>query len=167
MKKPMLLKQFRYSIPPSVFALMGIKKDHIVAEHLPLMKLLIDFENGTLKLEGDWHFLMASNKYNDARCFNNHRERVQLDTTIPASSPINLSDPENNCLVFPLDGTIKEGDYLTACSGLLILDSVPGFHKRTGSQWTISFYLYDLQFDNCEIKFKLPVYTTSSDKNSN
>ncbi len=167
MKEPMLLKQFGYSMPLSAVALMGIKKNHIVAEHLPLMKVVIDFENRKLKLEGDWHFLMASNKYNEVRCFNNHKERVKIETTIHASSPINLDDPENHGLVFPLDGTIKERDYLTACSGLLILDSVPGSHKSTGSQWNISFYLYDLEFDNCEIKFKLPIYSTICDKNRN
>ena len=167
MKEPMFLKQFGYSIPPSVVALMGVKKNNIVAEHLPLMKVLIDFEYGNLKLEGDWHFLMGSNKHNEARCFSNHRERVQIETTIHASAPINLDETENNGLIFPLDGTIKDGDYLTACSGLLILDSVPGSDKLTGSQWNISFYLYDLQFDNCEIKFRLPVYTTISNKSSN
>jgi hypothetical protein len=146
---------------------MAVKKNHIVAEHLPLMKVVIDFENGNLKLEGDWLFLMASNKYNEVRCSHNHRERVQIEATIYASAPINLDDTENNALVFPLEGTIKDADYLTACSGLLILDSVPGFHKSTGSQWNTSFYLYDLQFDNCEIKFKLPIYTTICDKNSN
>ena len=167
MKKPILLKRFGYSIPPSAVALVGVKKNHIVAEHLPLMKVAIDFENGNLKLEGDWHFMMASNKYNEARCFNNHRERIKVETTIHASLPINLNEPGNDVLVFPLDGTIKDADYLTACSGLLILDSVPGPDKCTGFQWNISFYLYDHQFDDCEIKFKLPVYTTTSKENRN
>jgi hypothetical protein len=158
MKKPILLKQFKYSIPPSVIALTGVEKNYAVAEHLPLMKVAIDFENGNLELEGDWHFMMASNKYNEAGGSDYHKGRVQIETAIYASSPINLDDPENHGLVFPLDGTIKDSNYLTACSGLLILDSVPGFHKRTGSQWNISFYIYDLQHDNCEIKFKLPIF---------
>jgi hypothetical protein len=167
MKKPIFLKRFGYSIPPSAVALVGVKKNHIVAEHLPLMKVAIDFENGNLKLEGDWHFLMASNKHNEPLCSYSHRERVQIETAIHASSPINLDKPENDVLVFPLDGTIKEAGCLSACSGLLILDSVPFPGNHTGSQWSISFYLYDHQYDDCEIKFKLPVYTTTSNEYRN
>jgi len=110
MKEPMFLKRFGYTIPSSVVALMAIKKNHMVAEHLPLMKVVIDFENGNLKLEGDWLFLMASNKYNEVRCSYHHRERVQIEATIYASAPINLDDTENNALVFPLEGTIKVPD---------------------------------------------------------
>jgi len=165
MKKPIFLKQFGYTIPTSAVALIGIKKNHIVAEHLPLMKVVIDFENGNLKLERDWHFMMVSNKHNEQNCRDYHKGRVQIETAIHASSQINLNDSENDGLVFPLDGTINDGNYLTACSGLLILDSVLNSDKCIGSQWNISFYLYDLQFDNCEIKFKFPIFITSDNGN--
>lgn len=167
MKKPILLKQFRYSIPPSVIALAGIKKNHIVAEHLPLMKVAVDFENGNLKLEGDWHFMMASNKYNEAGWSDYHRGRVQIETAIYASLAIDLNDPENEGLAFSLEGTIKDGNCLGSCSGLLVLDNARGLNGLISDQWNISFYLYDLQFNDCEIKFKLPVYTATDNKNSN
>jgi hypothetical protein len=167
MIKKILLRQFEYSIPPCVNTIAGIKQNHIVDEDLPLIKVVIDFENGNLKLEGDWHFMMSSNKYNEASCFNNHKERVKVETTIYASSPINLNATDKNGWIFPLDGTIKDADYLAACSGLLILDTVPSSAEQTGSQWNISLYLYDQQFDDCEIKFKWPLYTTTSNENRN
>jgi hypothetical protein len=167
MKKPILLKQFKYSIPPCVNTIAGIKKNHIVAEHLPLMKVVIDFENGNLKLQGDWHFMMASNKYNEVGCSNNHKERVQIEATIQASSPINLNNPQNDGLVFPMDGTIKDGNSLGSCSGLVVLDNVRGLNGLISDQWNISFYLYDQQFNDCEIKFKLPIFITSDSENKN
>ena len=167
MKKPTLLKQFKYSIPPSVIALAEANKNHITTEHLPLMKVVIDFENGNLKLQGDWHFMMASNKYNEPGCSNNHKERVQIETTIHASSPINLKDPENDGLVFPMDGTIKDGNSLGACSDLVVLGNVRGLNGLISDQWNISFYLYDQQFNDCEIKFKLPIFITSDSENKN
>jgi hypothetical protein len=167
MKKPVLLKQFEYSILPSVFALAGAKKKCTVAEHLPLMKVAIDFENGNLKLEGDWHFMMVSNKHNEPNWYNYHKGRVQIETAIYDSFTINLADPGNDGLVFPLDGTIKEGGFLGSCSGLLVLDNVRGLNGLISDQWNISFYLYDLQFNDCEIKFKLPVYIANNDGMNN
>lgn len=167
MKRPILLKQFRYSIPPSVFALTRVKKSHFVAEHIPLMKVVIDFENGDLKMQGDWHFMMTSNKHNEATWFDYHKERVQIEAAIYASVAINLNDPENDGLVFPLEGRIRDGKYVGSCSGLLVLDNARGWNGLISDQWNISIYLYDLQFNDCEIKFKLPVYTTTGNKNSN
>ena len=167
MKKPILLKQFRYVIPTSVFALARVKKNHFVAEHIPLMKVVIDFENGDLKMEGDWHFMMTSNKHNEANWIDYHKERVQIETAIYSSLVINLNDPENDGLVFPLEGHIRDGNSLGSCSGLLVLDNARGRNGLISDQWNISVYLYDLQFNDCEIKFKLPVYTTTDNKNSN
>ena len=167
MKKPILLKQFGYSIQPSVFALASVKKSHIVAEHMPLMKLVIDFENGDLKMEGDWHFMMTSNKHNESSWFDYHKGRVQIETAIYSSSVINLNDPENDGLVFPLDGHIRDGNYIGSCSGLLVLDNARGRNGLISDQWNISVYLYDLQFNDCEIKFKLPVYTAKANRNNN
>lgn len=167
MKQPVLLKQFEYTIPASALALAVVNKNHIVAEHLPLMKVTIDFENGVLKLQGDWQFMMAANKHNEASCSRYHRERVNIEASVYPELIINLSDPSSDGLVLPVEGSIKDGNFLSSCSGLIVIDNVRGFNELISSQWSISFYLYDLQFDECEIKFKLPLYQTSCNENNN
>jgi hypothetical protein len=166
MKKPILLKQFEYAIIPSAIALTGSKKN-TVAEHLPLMKVVIDFQHGNLKLEGDRYFMMSSNKYNEADSFDYHMERVEIETAICASSAIDMDDSGSDGLIFPLNGSIKDENSLFSCSGLLELDNVRGINGLISDQWNISLYLYDLQFYGCEIKFKLPVFMASSNKNNN
>ena len=161
------LKQFNYSIPSSALALAGRKQNYIVAEHLPLMKVAIDFENGVLKLEGDWQFMMASNKHNEASWFGHHRERVVIEATIYPAVTIDLTDPECDGLVFPLEGNIKDRNHPGSCSGLLVMDNVRGNNGLMGNHWNISLYLYDAQFDDCEIKFKLPFYQSLINENNN
>ena len=156
MKEQILLKQFEYSIPPSVNALTGIKRK-VVAEDLLLMKVVIDFEKGSLELEGDWQFMMASNKQHEASWFKYHRERVKIETTISPASAINLNDPCSDGLMFPLEGNIKDGMYLSACSGMLVVDNVRGSDDTISNQWNISCYIQDNQMDDCEINFNLPV----------
>ena len=167
MEKSSSLKQFNYSIPASCLALAGMKENYIAAEHLPLMNVAIDFENGVLTLEGDWQFMIASNKHNEASWFGHHRERVKIETDIYPALPIDLDDPESDGLVFPLEGKITNGNHPGSCSGLLVIDNVRRHDGLTGNQWNISFYLYDAQFDDCEIKFKLPLYQTLFNENNN
>ena len=125
------------------------------------------FENGNLQLEGDWNFMIASNKYNEARWLDYHIGRVQIETTIYATVPINLGDVKNDGLVFPLEGSIQDDDYYGFCTGLLVLDHAASLNSIISDQWNISFYLYDLQFNDCEIKFKLPLFTPGLNKNKN
>lgn len=158
MTKQTLLKRFSYSVPAPEFPFTGLKRNHVTNEHLPLMKVAIDFENGILRLEGDWQFMMASNKHNEASLFTHHRKRVKIETSVCPALAINLNDQYNDGLLFVLNGSIKESTCLSACSGLLLIDKVYGSNDSISNQWNISFYLYDVQFDNCEIKFKLPVY---------
>jgi hypothetical protein len=165
MKRPMLLKRFEYSILSSSIPFAGAGKNYAVSGHLPLMKVIIDFEQGNLKLEGDWRFMMSSNEYNEASWFTYHKGRVQIETDVCASSIINLGDPGSDGLVFPLDGSIKDGNAVFSCSGLLVLDNARGINGLAGNQWDISLYLYDLQFDNCEIKFRLPVFVNGCSEN--
>ncbi|MCW3090141.1 MAG: hypothetical protein JWP81_1210 [Ferruginibacter sp.] len=167
MKKQTLLTQFEYSIFPPAFTMAGIKSNYIVAEHLPILKVTIDFENGNLKLEGDWHFMMVSNKHNEPGLRDYHKGRVQIETALCNSLAINLNDARNDGLIFRIEGTIKESGFLGPCSGLLVLDNVRAFNGLISDQWNISFYLYDQQLNDCEIKFKLPVYITDTDGNKN
>jgi len=167
MKKSTLLKQFEYSILPSAIALIGRKKNYVVAEHLPLLNIVIDFEHGNLKLEGDWNFMMTSNKFYESRWFDHHMERVHIETDILSSSVINLSDSANEGFAFSLEGIVRDGNYITAFPGLLILENVRGLNGRITEQWNLTLYLSDLQFNGCEIKFELPIYIKRGNEDKN
>lgn len=158
MKKQLLLKQFEYSIPYSALVAAGVKSNHFFAEHLPLMKVTVDFENGKLKLDGDWRFMLAANKHNEASRFGCDRDRVKIETAIYPACVINLNDPYSNGLMFPLEGNINDGNSLSTASGLLILDNVTAGNGLMSNQWNTSFYIYDAAYNDCEIKFQLPVY---------
>lgn len=157
-----LLHVFEYAVIPSV-SLVSLAKTakHPVAEHLPLMQVRIDFEDGKLILKGDWHFLMASNRQADPSWFSFHSGRVTIEADIYPTGVIDLDDHNNDGSVFPVQGIVKDGNNFNSCSGLLLLD------KIENHEWSISFFLYDYEVDNCEIKFKLSVYTTSRNANSN
>jgi hypothetical protein len=73
-----ILKQLDYTIPVSSTALALLPVNQAYAWHLPLMKLRVDFERGTLFLEGDWSYLVLSNRHNEAKNFYKGRGRVQI-----------------------------------------------------------------------------------------
>lgn len=158
MKKQMLLKQFEYAIPASALVVAGLKGKYVFAEHLPLMKANIDFENGTMVVEGDWQFMMAANRHNETSWFRYHRERVKIEMSLYPADAINMNDEGTDGLMCPLQGSIKDGSCIGECSGLLIVDNVRANNGLLSSHWDISFYIYDIVFDGAEIKFKLPVY---------
>ena len=167
MKKTQLLKQFEYSIPVNAIALAGSDKHHIAISHLPLMKVFIDFEKGELKLEGDWSFMIMANDHNQFTWSRYHRDRVKIETAIYPAFPINLGDHYSDGLVFVMEGSIKEGNTIGACSGLLVIDNNREENGLISNSWAISFYLYDLQADDSEIKFKLPIHQVSGKELSN
>lgn len=167
MKKQLLLKKFEYVIPASALSLAVVNRKYIPPAHLPLMKVIIDFENGQLKLEGDWQFMMTANKHNDANCLSFHRERVKIETSIYSKLVLDLDDPYSDGLVLPLEGSINDRSFASPCTGLLVIDNAGDSNRLISDQWAISFYLYDIQFDNSEIKFRLPLYQTMVDGKNN
>lgn len=167
MKSALFLKQFEYAIPPSALALVSLKDNHIVAQFLQLMHVVFDFEDGIMKLEGNWQFMMSSNKHNEANWFTCHRDRVKIEAAIFPALPINLCDPASDGLVLPIEGNINDGESIGACSGLIVIDNVRGKDGLCSNQWNISFYIYDLQFDYCEISFRIPVYQSEINELNN
>jgi hypothetical protein len=165
--RQLFLKKFEYSIPPTSHIVSGLKENHVVAQHLPLMKVSIDFDKKHLKLNGDWTFMVDANKHNQESWLRVQRGRVNIETAIYTQGKINLNDPYSNGLVFPLEGNIKDANCTSQCSGLLILDNVNFNKNQINNQWHISFYLYDSMLDDCEINFKLPVYQTTFNENNN
>jgi len=162
------LSNFEYVVIPSVSMVSFVKTArHPVAGHLPLMMVKINFKDGKLILEGDWHFLVASNRQANPYWFSLHSGRVGIEADIYPAGVVDLDDHNNDGLVFPVEGIIKDGSSSNSCSGLIMLDRIKTMTEVSTHEWNISFYLYDYEVDNCEIKFKLPVYTTSDNWNNN
>ena len=78
---------------------------------------------------------------------------------------IDLSDENNDGLVFMIEGTIKDNDSTGSCSGLLVLDKNIHRNKPDDNKWNMSFYLYDNGHEDCEIAFRLPVYSSNNNNN--
>lgn len=167
MKKQSLLKQFYYSIPASVLVTADSKLSHAFSEQLPLMAVSFDFENGKMKLEGEWDFMMASNRHNEANWFTAKRNRVKIIMDIVPAAVINISNDETDGMVLPIEGYINDGESIGGCSGLIVIDNVKQNKEHLSNLWDISFYVYDLQYEFCEIKFKLPLNINSLDEHIN
>jgi len=161
MNGPLFLKQYAFSVPMPLAAQPASIKKHnkVSSRHLFLLKVVIDFENGSFRLEGDWQFIVAANRDRETAWLNFHSKRIFIDAAIYPARSVDLEDNENDSLILLLEGRIEESKEPGSCSGLLIVDC--NGHGN-GPKWTISFYPYDLQRGHCEIKFRLPVYITSS-----
>ena len=162
------LANFEYSVVPSKKMVSFAKTSgYLVAAGLPLLLVKINFKNGKLSLEGDWRFLLASGRNADLYYVTFHSRRIGIEADIYPAGAIDLNDNSNDGLVFPVDGIIKDESSLNSCSGLIVLNKIRTASGISTHKWDISFYLYDYQVDNCEIKFKLPVYTIGGNKKDN
>jgi hypothetical protein len=164
MKAPVLLKTFNHAVFASA-VLTGSAPENSFQPSL--LTADINFEEGSFRLEGDWHFMMVSNKHAQPGWFNCHTERINIEASIYPGSSIDLSDDDNDGAVFILEGNIKDSNNFTACSGLLVLDKLTEQHNHAGATWNISFYLYDSNNDDCEIAFKIPVAVCPADTRLN
>lgn len=162
------LQQFEFAIMTPVSVMETIEqKNYNSICHLPLMRVTIDFAKGRLLLDGDWRFMVYANKHAQPEWLSHYKGRVTIDLSLYPAAVIDLSDPFNNGIVLPADGTIHGGNMMNSCSGLVILDR-PSSSKKNGCHgWDITFYLYDDRKDECEIKFKLPVYLDNTEGTTN
>jgi hypothetical protein len=162
------LQQFQFAImAPTSVVKMGGHKNDCGACHLPLLHVNIDFAKGRLLLDGDWRFMVCANKHARPEWLSHYNGRVTIDVSLYPAAAIDLLDPFNNGIVLSADGRINNGNIINSCSGLMILDRLGSFQKNCGHGWDITFYLYDYHLDECEIKFKLPVYLNNANETRN
>ena len=162
MKQNLVLNTFEYSIVPSSVMMpdMCMNETGFMLQQLPLLSVWIDFEKGVFKVEGDWHYMVASNKHSGASWYSFRKGRVKIEASLFKSFMVNVNTEEykNDGMVFPFKGTINDGNSPGNCSGLIVINDNNGGNCLLNNQWSILFCLYDCQFDSCEIIFKLPVY---------
>jgi hypothetical protein len=166
MKQKLPLKTFEYSVVPSQIAMpkakakakVKMKENYVPIHQLPLLSIRADFEKGVLQTEGDWQYMVASNKDAEKHWYSFHKGRIKVQASFCRGLMINLDDHSSDGMVFPFKGTIDDGDNVSSCSGLLVINNDDHI---VNDQWSIVLYLYDYLFDSCEIIFKVPVYARS------
>ena len=158
MKTPTPLEGFEFAIMPAA-SLVSLyeNENYPVADHLPLMRINIDFAKGKLLLDGEWQFLVSANIRARSEWFAYHKGRVTVDVSLFRSSVIDLANPFSNGIVLTGEGLINDGSSINSCSGMVILDKSTDPTESGYHSWDITFYLYDYQEEKCEIKFKLPL----------
>lgn len=141
------LSEFEYRLCTSTS-----KKNRPVSFHLPDMVVNINFEKGYMILEGNWEFLVRSNEHNTGKWFNMHPNRVTVETKFTSATPLKLCEGNAAGMVFPLEGYLNDGLQTAGAEGLLIVN------KEKDSNWHADIFLFDYQFDVCEIHFNIPLY---------
>lgn len=141
------LSEFEYRLCTS-----SSKKNRPVSFHLPDMVVNINFEKGHMMLEGNWEFLVKANAHNTDKWVNLHTNRVIVETRFASVSPLTLTEEKSEEMVFPLEGYLNDGQQTAGASGLLIVN------REKDETWHADIYLFDYQFDVCEIHFHIPLY---------
>jgi len=149
-------------IPFSSVAMDFMEEKKVYPRHLPLLDVAIDFENGTVNLEGDWKYIMHLNGYGNQASFGKSRERVQMALNVRGTLPVDLADISNDGLLLPLDGVISDHFGAGNCTGLLVIENAGAWSGAVNNDWDITVYLYDRQQNNMEIKIKVPLLTAAT-----
>ena len=144
MEQQQLLRSFEYSILQTSVS-------------FPLVSVRIDFEHGNFLLEGSWKFMVASNKNVRQSRAARKRERVRVKSILYPSLSVDLADEKNENLCFTLDGIIQDDVILTTCTGMLTLEQIRYTDGSPTGEWILSFYLYNVIDQGCEINFRLPM----------
>ncbi len=150
--KQLPLKRVEYCIPGPGAAADGIeiRKDRLFGLHFQMTNLKIDFETRRLSLAGDIG--------------------VKVDATIYPGFSAGLSGSSSDELIFSLEGIMEDSNYISSCSGLLVLDNFANGQRpenREGRQWQATLYLYDDRIDGREIKLRLTMYGLSANAELN
>jgi hypothetical protein len=137
------------------------------ANHRPLLNVVIDFEKGDLTLDGCYAFVMAFSQQDPWHRRRPKTERLKINVALDPACTIDFHDPLSNGTVCTLKGIISDEHGKSLCSGLLVIDTLGEKVGLYQEQWNIKFFLYDIQFDNCELQFKLPLFLHAFNDNDN
>lgn len=139
MKHSLPLKRFEYCFPePGATTPPEL--------HFRLANVEIDFEKRNLSLE---------------------RDKIKVRATLYSGLSMDLSGAEADELIFSLNGIMEDGNSISSCSGLLVLDNLNNRNEPGGREWHASVYLYDDCDDEREIMLKLTMYCLSGNAELN
>jgi hypothetical protein len=152
------LRQFHYSVSSSALAVSEENYPDQQVDQRPLLNVVIDFEKGDLLVEGFYTFIMAFNQQCQLHRYRPDAERLKIIASILPACTLDLEDPQINGTVCNLKGIISDEYSRSLCSGLLVIDTIGEKVGLYQQQWNIKLFIYDIQFDNCELQFKLPLF---------
>jgi len=169
MKQPVYLKSFEYSIPKSEkdFSDRGYLYGEYAEMHLPLVKVNIDFENKWLVLESNGFTTKSSSSNIERTQFDFGKKRIRVNANIYCGLDINLAGSSGDELVFLLEGIMDDGESISPCSGLLVIDTATGRYESAGKEYDLRVYLYDNNDEDKEIKLDLMMYSLSQNAELN
>lgn len=148
MSKIWILKQYEYTMP---FTGIGESTDNKTA----FTRIIMDFELGRLLIQSDRPVKMMCNKHCETLPATAEPEKVWIRGSLLPCLPIDLHASVSDGLALTLDGEIEEQGEASGCMGLLILEKDGGLH------WTVSLYIYGLEFPNREIKLSIPLFVAA------
>jgi hypothetical protein len=161
------LRRFQYSVSSSALAVLEENLPEQHSDRRPLLNVVIDFEKGDLSLDGCYAFIMAFNQQDRLQRRRPKAERLKIHAALHPACSLDLHDPLSNGTVCTLKGIISDEHCRSLCSGLLVIDTMGEKLGLYQEQWNIKFFLYDIQFDNCELQFKLPLFLHAFNDNDN
>lgn len=160
MTAPLQLLKYEYSMQPAAVASVLGNKHIYINQTLPVIHVKIDFENGKMLLEGDWQYMVKSNKHNYPVLMDLYAERVQMDLKLYTDAEITKTTGSDT--LFHLEGVLKNSTTTTYLSGLLILETHPSSTIKHHLQQSVTFYIYVSGIDFCEIRFRFPLFINTT-----
>jgi len=159
MKRMLPLRSVDYKVPEATKSIRRVAADGESGQELPpdLLNVKIDFQSGQLRLDGNWNFIISTNRYAEKHWFNLHGERITFNGTVFPGHAVELSDAKTGA-AFAVEGFLSDADTATEYTGLLLLDPAKT-NKTPGTVcWNLSIYLYNSGSDDCEIKLGWSFY---------
>lgn len=159
MEHQQLLRSFEYSIlnaddinsRQSFHRLEGDRSSTV----FPLVNVKVDFEHGNFFLEGNWMFMMAFNKKVRLSRAARKRKRVKVESALYPSLPLDLAGEKSKNFQFTLHGIIQDDVAHDSCSGMLTVDQIKYTDGGPTGEWMLTFYLYNIVENGCEMTFNL------------
>jgi hypothetical protein len=169
MKQPVFLKSFEYSIPAlgKDFNHSGNMYRDYLEEHLPLVKVNIDFENKYLFIEGNGDLAKTLTKKVGLTRFDFDNKRIKVNANIYCGLSINLTASNEEGLVYILEGVIDDGEYKYPCTGLLIIDNRATSQQSGDDEWDLRVHLFDSANEEKEINIDLIISSMSQNAELN
>lgn len=133
-------------------------------EHLPLLEMLIDFENGLFRLKGCRSYINSSVKPNGIGSLNGYADWVVIDAQLDRAGHVQMNNLSSAGLVMALEGNITKNGLTSCCTGVMLLTKPHSNKKTQRNDWRIAGYLYDVWLGESEIKFSLPLFTNESEE---
>jgi hypothetical protein len=166
--KQLPLKRVEYCIPGSGAAVDGMKvrKNRVFGLHFQMTNVSIDFENKRLRLAGDIGLVPHRSRKSRWPRSTPAGERIKVNATIYPGFSAELASTEGE-LVFSLEGIMEDSRYISACSGLLVVDNLIEGQGSEAGEWHATLYVYDDHIDGREIKLRLTMYDHSDNAELN